>query len=159
MASKKLTLTDIKNEVKVFEDKKRVQLSEGFHVFIYPHFSPTKIAELIKEMVTDNERAEKAGIDFEKINQGDWYLFNIIYKFADLAIPSEIKKKIQAFTYLIESEHFGKIIESFPKESLTKLEQSLNRFKENFELLMKENGIVSDEKIDELLNKENDVIQ
>lgn len=158
MASKKLTMTDVKNEVKVFEEKKRVELSDNFHVFIYPHFSNTKIAELIKEMITDNERAEKAGIDFENINSGDWYLFNIIYKFADLAIPSEIKKKVQAFTYLIESEHFSKIVESFPKESLTKFEQALKRFKENFELLMKENGLVSDEKIDELLNKENDVI-
>lgn len=153
--SKKLTLTDIKNENKVYEQKKRIELSDDFHVFIYPHFSPSKIAELIKEMITDPQRATEAGLNFDKINMGDWFLFNIIYKFADLGIPSEIKKKVQAFTYIIDSMYFEQIINAFPEESIKKVNDAFLRFKENFDLLMKENGLVNDETIDELLEKEN----
>jgi hypothetical protein len=152
--TKKLTLVDIKNQNKVYEQKQRIELSDEFHLFIYPHFSPTKISELIKEMVTDGQRATEAGIDFDKINMGDWFMFNVIYKFADLGIPSEIKKKVQAFTYLIDSDFFGKIVESFPQESIKKLEESFLRFQANFELLLKENGLITDENIDELLEKE-----
>jgi hypothetical protein len=153
--SKKLTLADIKNENKVYEQKKRIELSDDFHVFIYPHFSPSKIAELIKEMITDQQRATEAGLNFDKINMGDWFLFNIIYKFADLGIPSEIKKKVQAFTYIIDSKYFEQIINAFPEESIKKVNDAFLRFKENFDLLMKENGLVNDETIDELLEKEN----
>lgn len=159
MAMKKLTLTDIKNEIKVFDQKKRVDLSDDFYVVIYPHFSPTKLTELIKEMVTDKLRAEEAGLDFEKINIADWVLFSIIYKFADLGIPSEIKKKIQAFAQLIDSKYFGKIIESFPKESIKEFEETFMRFNENFQELLKANQKVDDKTIDELLKKENKVVQ
>lgn len=153
--AKKISLVDIKNDNKVYDQKKRIDLSEDEYVVIYPHFSPTKIAELIKEMVTDEQRANGAGIKFDHINMGDWYLFNVVYKFADLGIPSDIKKKIQAFAHLIDYKHFSKIVDSFPQESMKSLEESFLRFSENFDLLLKENGIVSDEKIDELLEIEN----
>jgi hypothetical protein len=150
--SQKLNLSLIKSENKKFEQKQRIDLSDKYHVFIYPHFSPIKTSELIKEMITDKERAEQAGIDFGKINMADWVLFNIIYKFADLGIPSEIKKKVQAFTELVNYEFYGKIIESFPQESLKNLQESIMRFKDNLDLLVKnEQGEVD---IDKLLEKE-----
>jgi hypothetical protein len=152
--SKKLTLADIKNQIKVYEQKQRIELSDDFHLFIYPHFSPSKIGELIKEMVTDPQRAKDAGIDFDEINMGDWFLFNVIYKFADLGIPSEIKKKVQAFSYLVDSEFFGKIIDSFPQESIHKIEESFNNFQENFNAILQESGYVPEDKIDELIEVE-----
>jgi hypothetical protein len=153
--SKKISLVDIKNENKVYDQKKRIDLSEDAYVVIYPHFSPTKITELIKEMITDQQRAEEVGIKFDQINMSDWFLFNIIYKFADLGIPSEIKKKVQAFAHLIDYKYFGQIIESFPQESIKSFEESFFRFKENFDLLTKENGLLNDDVIEELLEKEN----
>lgn len=153
--AKKISLVDIKNDNKAYDQKKRIDLSDEEYVVIYPYFSPSKVAELIKEMITDQQRANGAGIKFDHINMGDWFLFNIVYKFADLGIPSDIKKKVQAFAHLIDYKHFGKIIDSFPQESMKSLEESFLRFSENFDLLLKENGIVSDEKIDELLEKEN----
>ena len=157
MASKKLTLTDIKNENKIYEQKKRVELSDNYHVFIYPNFSPVKIKDLIKELVNDPQRATDAGLNFDNINMGDWFLFNVIYKFSDLGIPSEIKKKIQAFTYLMDSAYYEQIINAFPQESLKKINDAFLRFKENLDLLMKENGIVNDKVIDGLLEKENNL--
>lgn len=155
MASKKLTLTDIKNENKVYEQKKRIELSDDFHVFIYPNFSPTKIREVIKEILTDPQRAKDAGLNFDDINMGDWFLFNVIYKFAELGIPSDIKKKVQAFTYLIDSKYYEQIINAFPKDSIKKINESFLRFKENLDVLIKENGLLHDAAIDELLKEEN----
>ncbi|PLR99647.1 hypothetical protein [Bacillus sp. T33-2] len=154
--SKKLTLNDIKNENKVFSQKKKIELSDDYHVFIYPHFSPTKIAELIKEMVTDKIRAEDAGINFNEIHMADWVLYNIIYKFTDLGIPSEIKKKVQAFAYLVDSQYFGTIIESFPQESIKKFTDSFAKFKENFDLVMKSQDMSVEEIVG--LLKEDEVV-
>jgi hypothetical protein len=154
--SKKLTLNDIKNENKVYSIKKKITLSGDFHVNIYPNFSPSKITELIKEMVTDKQRAEDAGLNFDDINMGDWVLFNIIYKFADLGIPSDILKKVEAFTILIDSEHFSEIINEFPQESIDKLNKAFARFRENFDFIMKNQGM---EQIDSLLEDENTNVQ
>lgn len=133
---KKLNLSDIKKENKIYEQKQKVELSDEYFVNIYPNFSPKKVSELIKEMITDRERAEEIGIDFDEIPMGDWSLFNIVYKFTDLGIPSDIKSKVLAFNELINYEHYGKIIAAFPQESLIKLQDMVNRFNENLELLV-----------------------
>lgn len=139
--SKKITLNDIKKDNKKFSEKVKVQLSETHHAEIYPHFSPVKITELIKEMLTDGERAKKVGIDFDQINLSDWGLYNIIYKFSDLGIPSDIEKKVEAFYLLIEFDYFGKIIDSFPKESIDKFNTHLDNFNKNLEAIVKQNKL------------------
>ena len=139
--SKKITLNDIKKDNKKFSEKVKVPLSETHHAEIYPHFSSVKITELIKEMVTDSERAKKAGIDFDKINLSDWGLYNIIYKFSDLGIPSDIEKKVETFHLLIEWDYFGKLIESFPQESIDKFNNHLNNFNKNIEAIVKQNQL------------------
>jgi hypothetical protein len=144
---KKLTFKDIEKENKLYEKKKKVTLSDEFYVNIYPNFSPIKISEVIRETLTDPQIALDAGIDFSKINLGDWQLFNIICKFTDLGIPSDdIQKKVQAFIEVMNSEYWTKIIASFPKESLNKLDESFDRFKENLDLMLK-NGSVDVENI------------
>ncbi|WP_080845555.1 hypothetical protein [Cytobacillus gottheilii] len=150
--SKKITLTDIKNDNKAYSQKKRVELSDDSHVFIYPHFSPTKMAELSKELATDAIRAKEAGIDFEKINLTDWSLYSIIYKFADLGIPSEIKKKVQAFQLLVDWKHFGDLIEAFPKESIKEFENYFMRFQQGvFEVLDRDKENLSTEKVENIV--------
>ena len=136
--SKKLTLTDIKNENKIYDQKKKVVLSDEYFINIYPNFSPIKIAELIRETLSDPQKAKDAGIDFDQISIADWGLFNIIYKFTDLGIPSDIKKKVQAFIEIMNTEYWAKIIESFPEESINKIKESLDRFSANFEKLTQE---------------------
>lgn len=139
--TKKLTLKDIKNENKKFDEKKKVMLSEEYYINIYPNFSPVKISEHIKEIVTDKEQAEKEGINFDEIPTYDWYLFKIVYKFTDLPIPNDIKSKVEAFNCIVKSKLFGKIIEAFPKESLQELDQAFLNFNENLKLIIKQNEI------------------
>lgn len=155
--TKKITLTDIKNSNKVYTKREKIVLSDDSHVFIYPHFSPTKMSELIKEMLLDSENAKKEGIDFEKINMADWSLFSIIYKFADLGIPSDIKKKVEAFHLLVDWEHFGKIIESFPEESIKKFTDTFINFSKNIDTLLKSKDIELEE-IEKFIESENEVV-
>jgi hypothetical protein len=133
--SKKLTLKDLKNENKIYDQKKKVTLSDEYYVNIYTHFSPIKIAELIRETLTDPQKAIESGINFDNISIPDWGLFNIIYKFTDLGIPSDIKSKVAAYIEIMNSEYWTKIIESFPEESINKIKESLDRFSANFEQL------------------------
>jgi hypothetical protein len=152
--SKKISLVDIKKDVKKYDQQKRIDLNEDTFVVIYPHFSPSKMAELIKEMVTDKLRAEEAGIDFDKVNMSDWFLFNIIYKFADLGIPSKIEKKVQAFNVLIDWEYFGQVIEAFPQESIKAFEKAFLQFKDNLDVILDNKELVNDEVLDGLLKQE-----
>lgn len=136
--AKKITVTDIKNDNKKFTEKKKVILSDEYYVHIYPNFSLEAISELINEIISDPKRAKDEGIDFNKINMGDWSMFNIVYKFSDLGIPSDIKKKVQVYTELIKSNYWTKIVESFPIESINKVKVSLDNYYDNLQLLKKE---------------------
>jgi hypothetical protein len=138
MSEKKLTLKSIKNENKIYEEKIKINLPNGYYVYIYKSFSPLKIAELIRETLTDPQKAKEAGINFDNISIPDWGLFNIIYKFTDLGIPSDIKSKVAAYIEIMNSEYWTKIIESFPEESINKIKESLDRFSANFEKLTQE---------------------
>jgi hypothetical protein len=138
MNQKKLNLSAIAKENKKFDQKKKVTLSDEYYVNIYINFSPLKIAELIRETLTDPQKAKEAGINFDNISIPDWGLFNIIYKFTDLGIPTDIKSKVAAYIEIMNSEYWTKIIESFPEESINKIKESLDRFSANFEKLTQE---------------------
>ncbi|QJI52494.1 hypothetical protein [Psychrobacillus phage Perkons] len=144
--AKKLTLSDIKKSNSKYDEKKRIELDEEVFVDIYPNFKPTKIKELIQEMVTDTSRAKEVGIDFDSINPSDWGLFNIIAKFADLGVPTDIKKKVQAFNEINEYEYFDKIINAFPEESVDKVTKALENFTETLVALnnnqIESNGVI-----------------
>jgi hypothetical protein len=128
---KKLNFKQIETQVSQYSKKQKVTLSDGNYVNIYPNFSPTKVQNMVKEIMSDQIRAEKAGIDFSSIKIDDWGFFNIIKSFCDLDIPSEIEKKVQAFTTLVESDYFTEIISAFPQESLQKVIKALDQTTQN----------------------------
>ncbi len=133
--AKKLTLTDLKSEVSKYNIKQRIDLSEDLYVDIYPNFSPSKISELIKNFLDYQDLLKKEELDIK--NTSDWFLFNIIETFVDLSIPKDIKKKVQFYLVLRDSEHFYKIIDSFPEESFERLNQSLEKANKGISELLK----------------------
>jgi hypothetical protein len=139
--AKKLTLKDLKNENKKYEEKKRVMLSDDFYINIYPNFSPIKINELLKETLTEPYQAKEIGINFDKIALNDWLIFNIIAKFSDLGIPDDIHKKIQVFNDLMNTEYWTSIISAFPEESMQKILEATDKYTTGFnEFIKKEYG-------------------
>lgn len=135
--SKKLNIGVIEKENKIYEEKVKVDLSNGYYVNIYKNFSPIKINELVREILTDRQRAEESGIDFTEINMKDWGYFNIIYKFSDLGIPSDIKSKVDAFIQVMNFKDWTKILSAFPKESIDEIIESLEIASNNLEEYMK----------------------
>lgn len=130
--AKKLNLKVMKKAVKHLDEKKKVVVDvddkgEEVVVYIYPNFSNTRIDNFVKEMFSSEQEALKQGIDFSKVNRGNWFFFNLIKHFSDLEndIPDDIKQKIQYYLILVETPYFPKIVEAFPKESILKLQDAV----------------------------------
>lgn len=130
--AKKLNLKVMKKVVKHLDEKKKVVVDvddkgEEVVVYIYPNFSNTRIDNFVKDMFSSEQEALKKGIDFSKINRGNWFFFNLIKHFSDLEndIPNDIKQKIQYYLILVETPYFPKIVDAFPKESILKLQDAV----------------------------------
>ena len=150
MTSKKLNLGLIEESISKYDKKERVQLTDDVHVFIYPYFSPSRLSNLFKQILSDQKQAEEKGIDFKKINFVDWIAFSLIKEFADLSIPNDIKNKVKWFHSLVESEFFPLILSSFPAESIKKLNGAAKMFQDSLDKLSN----MSQEEINDLiLNK------
>ncbi|MEX5481802.1 hypothetical protein [Bacillus velezensis] len=154
MASKKLNLGLIEESVSKYDKKERVQLTDDVHVFIYPHFSPTRLTKMLTEFITDQEEAKEARIKFEDINPVQWGFFSLIKEFTELGIPSDIKNKVKWFVKLVDSEFFPLIINSFPEESMKKFGKATKMMQENLDKLSN----MSQEEINNLiLNKVDEI--
>ncbi|MVZ95841.1 hypothetical protein CTI30_19930 [Bacillus velezensis] len=150
MTSKKLNLGLIEESVSKYDKKERVQLTDDVHVFIYPHFAPSRISKMFIEIIKDPERAEEKGIDFKKINYFDWIAFSLIKEFTDLGIPNDIKNKIKWFHNLTDSEFFPLILSSFPEESIKRLGEATKMLQDNLDKL---SNMSQEEIIDLVINK------
>lgn len=153
--SKKLNLSVLESRAKQRERKVKVQLDADTHVYIYPEFTPSKIQKMIQEILTDRIRAEKAGIEFD-VNFVDWSFFSMIKYFADLGIPDDIEKKMQAFIMLIDDEYYEKITQAFPPESIEKVTKMLERVTQNINNYMQLNEEDQQKLIKDLSDLEGD---
>lgn len=148
--AKKLNLKVMKKATKHLDEKKKVVVDvddkgEEVIVYIYPNFSNTRIDNFVKEMFSDEQKALEQGIDFTKINRGNWFFFNLIKHFSDLEndIPDTVKEKIQYYLILVETPYFPKIVQAFPEESILKLQDAVTD-------LVDRVGALSDKQIAEL---------
>ncbi|MEC5219921.1 hypothetical protein [Bacillus atrophaeus] len=149
MASKKLNLALIEESVSKYDKKEKVQLTNDVHVFIYPYFSPTRLTNMLTELISDPQKAEEKNIDFKSINPVQWAFFSLIKEFTDLGIPDDIKNKVKWYLKLIDSEFFPMIINSFPEESMTKFGEATKMLQENLDKLSN----VSLEEVNDLILK------
>ncbi|MEC2307608.1 hypothetical protein [Bacillus atrophaeus] len=154
MASKKLNLALIEESVSKYDKKEKVQLTNDVHVFIYPYFSPTRLTNMLTELITDPQNAEEKSIDFKSINPVQWGFFSLIKEFTDLGIPSDIKNKVKWFVKLVDSEFFPMIISSFPEESMKKFGEATKMVQENLDKL---SNMTSEEINDLILKKVEDL--
>ncbi|MCY8944298.1 hypothetical protein [Bacillus atrophaeus] len=154
MASKKLNLALIEESVSKYDKKEKVQLTNEVHVFIYPYFSPTRLTNMLTELITDPQNAEEKTIDFKSINPVQWAFFSLIKEFTDLGIPSDIKNKVKWFVKLVDSEFFPMIISSFPEESMKKFGEATKMMQENLDKL---SNMTSEEINDLILKKVEDL--
>ncbi|MEM5009244.1 hypothetical protein WKH57_00855 [Niallia taxi] len=152
--SKKLTLSTIKESNKKYSQKKRIDLPDGNHVFIYPDFSPTKTVEFVRELLMEYLNKEDNGLSKTKIDLNSWTVLSLLYKFADLGIPSDTKKKILAFNELLEYEYTPLIIGGFTTESINKLKATMDNIVKNIDLLAKEQNLNDSDLIEQVIKTE-----
>jgi hypothetical protein len=104
MASKKLNLGLIEESVSKYDKKEKVQLTDEAHVFIYPHFSPSRLTKMLAGLLSDQDEAKDAGSkSFKDINPVQWTFFSLIKEFTDLGIPNDIKNKVKWYLKLVDS--------------------------------------------------------
>jgi len=121
--SKKLNLTAIKDNNKKYKEKKRVELSDGSHLFIYPHFSKPDMIKVFKIVFDEYNNPENKKL-LKDIPAGLWTSFSMVAKFSDLGIPQAgLKNRILAFNELLKFDLYEEILGSFPKESVDKFNE------------------------------------
>ncbi|PRS77196.1 hypothetical protein C6Y03_01045 [Bacillus sp. LNXM65] len=121
MTTKAVNLTTLGELTKKYDEKKKVQLNDEFHLYIYPEFAPSKIAEVLKELNTDYFNGDKNGLKINEIVMTDWLYFLVIKKFTNLKISNSLKSKMSAYINLVDSGLMGQIMMSFPEESIQKV--------------------------------------
>ncbi|MCY0091430.1 MULTISPECIES: hypothetical protein [Bacillus amyloliquefaciens group] len=135
MTSKKLSVSGVKALSKNVDKKQKVQINDEYHVYIYPQFGMFKLQKMFENFLKAPLEAEDKGIDMTKISMIDWLSFNVVKEFSDLDIPNDIKKQLEFYYELMNTDLLYPIFNSFPKESLEKVSIISNRLQSTFEKL------------------------
>ncbi|WP_277539466.1 hypothetical protein [Bacillus sp. 159] len=135
MTSKKLSVSGVKALSKSVDKKQKVQINDEYHVYIYPQFGMFKLQKMFENFLKAPLEAEDQGIDMSKISMIDWLSFNVVKEFSDLDIPNDIKKQLEFYYELMNTDLLYPIFNSFPQESLEKISIISNRLQSTIEKL------------------------
>ena len=124
--SQKLNLQALKSNAKKYDKKEKVQLNNDFHVYVYKHFAPSKVVDMLVELLTDYEESKKQKLGLESISRQDWLYFMIIKTFTDLNISPVLKNKIATYLQIRDSDIYPLLTFAFPKESYERVVKMMN---------------------------------
>ncbi|MFT0857500.1 hypothetical protein VSK97_18035 [Bacillus swezeyi] len=129
MTSQKLTLNHIKEGNKKYNEKQKIELNDQYHTYIYPNFDPTRVSNMIKTLIKDYvDIQSKKGVKTD-LGAGDLANLYMVIEFSDIAdMPKALTAKVKMLEEVAKSEHIKTIYDSFPKESLKKVEDAANGF-------------------------------
>ncbi len=145
MSKKKLTITDLKNKNKKFEEKKSVEI-DGYTFNISQYFKPSLVQDVIYDLQKRIVECEKNEIEVDPSIYSSYLWFLIIKKFTDALDgikfkENDFEKELMVVELLIDAEYFIKIIESFPESEI----QKVSNMVENTEKLM--NAIILQQEV------------
>jgi len=147
--SKKLTLQVLKNDAKKYEKKEKVQLTEDIHAYIYPHFSPTKVKDMLIEFLIDFDQAKREKLDLESVGRQEWLFFMIVKTFTDLEISPHLKNKLNTYLQIRDSDIYPLILNSFPVESVERVVRMMESLDKQFDELRN----MDQKKLEEIVQK------
>ncbi|TWK86687.1 hypothetical protein [Bacillus paralicheniformis] len=124
MTTQKLTLSHIKEDNKKYNEKQRIELNDQYHTYIYPNFDPARIMKMFKSLIQDfTDIKNKKGVKTE-LSPGDLLYVYTIVEFSDIAeFPKKLTDKLKMFEEIVKSDFASKIYESFPKDSLQRIDK------------------------------------
>ncbi|TWL74974.1 hypothetical protein CHCC15315_1913 [Bacillus licheniformis] len=125
MTTQKLTLSHIKEDNKKYNEKQRIELNDQYHTYIYPNFDSSRIMKMFKSLIRDfTDIKNKKGVKTE-LSPGDLLYVYTIIEFSDIAeFPKKLTDKLKMFEEIAKSDFASKIYESFPKESLQRIDKT-----------------------------------
>ncbi len=119
--AKKMTLSNLQSQVNR-EYKPRKLILDGYEVLIEDKFKPTKIQQLIQELIGKSEYAEQNGLLFNII---DYSYILLIKYFTDVKVPNEYENQIQIMQTLFDLNYIEKIISEFNQDEVNKITNML----------------------------------
>ena len=148
---KKLTASNILSLHSKMFTQKAIHIDvEGnmYEVLIDKKFQPTKIQELIMEMLEKQQQISK----FEDIFNMTYYVNYLIIKYftnISIANVNDFEKQIRVFKALLDLEIFEKVVESFDQSEIDKINKYIKKVSENAKNL--ENNPEAMEEINEII--------
>jgi hypothetical protein len=134
MANKKLTFSNLKSlSSKKFTQKKIIV--DGYEVTIDEQFRPSKIKQLVLELLQKSNYMREQNIEF---NLADYVVILIIKYFSDVDISDDLQKQLQAYEALIDLEYLEPILNAFDENEIKKFNESLLKYKDNMNKLLDE---------------------
>jgi len=119
---KKLTLTEAKKQLKVYDERKEVNVGDGYVVNIDTKFKPTKVSKVISDMHNAVLVSHEKGVIVDPVGFLSLY---IIKHFSDLDIPNDFNKQVIALDTLVDAGYLTKIMDAFDVEELKKIQEAM----------------------------------
>lgn len=135
MVAKKMTLNNLQSQSNR-EYKSRKLLIDGYEVVIEPKFKPSKIQQLIQELIEKSEYAEQNGFI---INVVDYMFILLLKHFTDIKFSDKYEKQIQMMQVLVDLNYFERIISEFDQSEIDKLTQIFQNNVDNISKLLDKN--------------------
>ena len=130
MAGKRISISMLKDEVKVFDEYVEFPVSvpnyeDDFIVKVYPVFKPEKIKELTDELFGFIAKCKEEKVPVSRDEEDDLVGFFIVKHFTDIKFTKSKKaaKMYEEFKIAINTELFKQLIEQFPQESINTLNE------------------------------------
>jgi hypothetical protein len=126
MASKKLSVSQLKDEVSMYDEFVEIDVNVNgtdYVVKMYPYFKPEKVRDLVNELIEFFKASEKEKLDIPSIEEDDLIGYYIIKYFTDMKFTSskKAKKIYEEFKLVLNSDLFKVLMETIPKKSFEKV--------------------------------------
>jgi hypothetical protein len=123
---------------------------KDYKVLIDQKFRPTKLNELILELLNNFENINKLN-EAVKIS---YFMFLVIKYFSDVDVAKceKFEDQIRVLNAMLDLEIFDKIINAFPEDELKKVNEYMIKFGERMDEFLKDNKNI--EELKDIIEKE-----
>lgn len=146
MANNKLTLGKLKTIDSKTYTQKKIKIGE-YDVLIDEQFRPSKISEMITEFTQKLDYCREKGYD---LKFGEYVFVLLIKYFTDITIPSSFEEQVQMLKLLVDHELLTPIINAFDENEMKKLNDNINKYKDNVDKLLEDLKAEQEEKTEEV---------
>jgi hypothetical protein len=126
MASKRLSVSQLKDEVSMYDEFIEITVpiqGEEYTVKMFPYFKPEKVRDLVNELIEFFKASDKEKLEIPEIEEDDLIGYFIIKYFTDMKFTTskKAKKIYEEFKLALNSDLFKVLMKTYPEESVKKV--------------------------------------